>query len=85
MQKLLTFFFAKNISVYAIFIDQGFNDTLINDIVSFEQLGSDHHVQMCSLITAYSVPRFILLYQSILLACNTKLGPEMSKSIYSEN
>ena len=38
MQKLLTFF-SKNISVYAIFNDQSFNDTLSNDIVSFEQLG----------------------------------------------
>ena len=32
-------FFSKNISVYAIFNDQSFNDTLTNDIVSFEQLG----------------------------------------------
>ena len=39
MQKLLTFFFSKNISVYAIFNDQSFNDTLTNDNVSFEQLG----------------------------------------------
>ena len=38
MQKLLTFF-SKNISVYAIFNDQSFNDTLTNDIVSFDQLG----------------------------------------------
>ena len=38
-QKLLTFFFfSKNISVYAIFNDQSFNDTLTNDIVIFEQL-----------------------------------------------
>ena len=46
MQKLLTFF-SKIISVYAIFNDicdlmifndQSFNDTLTNDIVSFEQL-----------------------------------------------
>ena len=29
----------KSISVYAIFNDQSFNDTLTNDIVSFEQLG----------------------------------------------
>ena len=36
MQKLLT-----NISIYAIFNDQSFNDTLINDIISFEQLGPD--------------------------------------------
>ena len=38
---LLTFFFNKNISVYAIFNDQSFNDLLTSDIVSFEQLGSD--------------------------------------------
>ena len=31
--------FSKNIGVYAIFNDQSFNDTLTNDIVSFEQLG----------------------------------------------
>ena len=37
MQKLLTFF-SKNISTYAIFNDQSFNDMLTNDIVSFEQL-----------------------------------------------
>ena len=40
LQKLLTFF-SKNISVYVIFDDQSFNDTLTNDIVSFEQLGPD--------------------------------------------
>ena len=39
MQKLLTFF-SKNISVYAIFKDQSFNDTLIHDIISSEQLGT---------------------------------------------
>ena len=42
MQKLLTFF-QQNISIYAIFSDQSFNDTLTNGIVSFEQLGPDHH------------------------------------------
>ena len=39
MQKLLTFFFSKNISIYAIFNDENFNNTLTSDIVSFEQLG----------------------------------------------
>ena len=34
-------FFSKNISVYALFNDQSFYDTLTNDIVSFEQLGPD--------------------------------------------
>ena len=33
-------FFSKNISIYAIFDDQRFNNMLTNDIVSFEQLGS---------------------------------------------
>ena len=42
MQKLLTIFFSKNISVYAIFNDQNFNDTLTNDIVRFDQLGPEH-------------------------------------------
>ena len=37
--ELHTFFFSKNISIYAIFNDQILNDTLTNDIVSFEQLG----------------------------------------------
>ena len=39
MQKLLIFCFSKNISVYAIVNNHSFNDTLINDIVSFEQVG----------------------------------------------
>ena len=34
-------FFSKYISVYAIFNDQSSNDTLTNDIVSFEQRGPD--------------------------------------------
>ena len=35
------FFFQKNISIFAIFNDQSFNDTLTNDIVSFKQLGPE--------------------------------------------
>ena len=34
----------KNISVYAIFNDQSFNDMLTNDIVSIEQLGPGQNV-----------------------------------------
>ena len=37
--KSYSHFFSKNISIFAIFNDQSFNDTLTNDIVSFEQLG----------------------------------------------
>ena len=34
-----TNFFSKNISIYAIFNGQNFNDTLTNGIVNFEELG----------------------------------------------
>ena len=36
--KSYSHFLSKNVSEYAIFNDQSFNDTLNNDIVSFEQL-----------------------------------------------
>ena len=47
MQKLLTFC-SKNISIYVIFNDQSFNDTLTNDIVSFERLG--HACEKCGIM-----------------------------------
>ena len=37
--KSYSHFFSKNISIYAIFNEQSFNDTLTNNILSFEQLG----------------------------------------------
>ena len=40
--KSYSHFFGKNISVYTIFNDQSFNDTLTSDVISFEQLGPDH-------------------------------------------
>ena len=54
MQKLLTFF-SKNISVHAIFNDQTFNNTLTNDIISFEQLGPDKYNKM-SLLNGVYIP-----------------------------
>ena len=39
--KSYSHFFSKNISVYAIFNDQSFNDMLTNNTISFEQLGPD--------------------------------------------
>ena len=46
------FFFSAKIiiSVYAIFKDQSFNDTLTNDIVSLEKLGSDTFSFLCKAI-----------------------------------
>ena len=41
--KSYSHFFSKNISIYPTFNDQIFNDTLTNDIISFEQLGPDRH------------------------------------------
>ena len=39
--KSFSHFFSQNISAYAIFNDQTFNDMLTNDIISFEQLGPE--------------------------------------------
>ena len=39
--KSYSHFFSKNISIFAIFFDQSFNDSLTNDTVSFEQLGPE--------------------------------------------
>ena len=37
-------FLSKNISIYAIFNDQSFNDALTNNIISLEQLGPDKNL-----------------------------------------
>ena len=39
-------FFSKNISVYAIFNDQSFKNTLTKNNVSFEQLGPDQPAEI---------------------------------------
>ena len=39
--KATHIFFSKNISIYAMFNDQSFNDILTDDIISFEQLGPE--------------------------------------------
>ena len=41
MQKLLSFFSAKNTNVFAIFQDRNFNVTLANNFLSFEHLGPE--------------------------------------------
>ena len=46
--KSYSHFFSKNISVYAIFNDQSFNNMLTNNIVSFEQLGPDRRLHQGS-------------------------------------
>ena len=46
--KSYSHFFSKNISVYAVFNDYSFNDTLTNDMFSFEQLGPKMYTKIMS-------------------------------------
>ena len=39
LQKLLTFFFSKKLQHIRVSLDVNFNESLTNDVVSFEQLG----------------------------------------------
>ena len=41
LQKLLTFFFRKKFQHICVSLDVNFNESLTNDVVSFEQLGHD--------------------------------------------
>ena len=86
MQKLLTFFFSKNISIFAIFTDQNFNDTLTNDIiiltndiVSFEQLGPGFQFVYYFLQLLF----LILLHKSVLMSLKTKINIVLI--LYGEN
>ena len=57
--------FSKNISVYAIFNDQSFNDTLTNDIISFEQLGPEMHFLKLSLYASRTIISYFLQYLNL--------------------
>ena len=82
MLKLLTFFFSKNISIYVIFNDQSFNNTLTNNI-SFEQL--DPVLQIIH-IHFKTEPFYIQrsnLIQSTLVISNSKGLSEILRDIRS--
>ena len=69
MQKLLTFFFSTNISIYAIFNDQNFNDTF-----SFEQLGPDHlniDSKLCAKHQYPSSSSFLAIVLTMFSNCNS--------------
>ena len=55
--KSCSHFFSKNIIVNVIFNVQNFNDTLTNDIVSFEQLGP-----VCLAVNLITVDHFACLF-----------------------
>ena len=71
MCKSYSHFISKKICDYAIFNDQNFNDTLTNDIVSFEQLGpggSGVGYYVCGLVAA-RCGTFIMFLFSLLFYC----------------
>ena len=53
--KSYSHFFSKNISVFSIFYDQSFNDTLTNNIFSFELLGPAYDCTVLIALFCFSV------------------------------
>ena len=47
MQKPLTFFFSKKFQHICVSLGVNFNESLSNDVISFEQLGPDVYHSMC--------------------------------------
>ena len=68
MLKSYSYFCSKNISIYAIFNDQSFNDMLTNDTVSFEQLGPGDNSNL-----------FIYLFYIMQGKLVVKYGPTYNK------
>ena len=65
--KSYSHFFSKNNSIYAVFNDQSFNDTLTHDILSFEQLGPGVFV-VVNIKLQNKVP------MNVLILCRIRLG-----------
>ena len=63
--KSYSHIFSKNIRIYTIFNDQSFNDTLTNDIVSFEQLGPEQLVHPFSTLVAHKVQNPVFLTRKV--------------------
>ena len=61
-RKTCSHFFSENISVYAIFNDQSFNNTLTNDIVSFEQLGLNLNLHILCILKKHFFIWLVLYY-----------------------
>ena len=59
--KATHIFFSKSNSLYAIFNDQSFKDTLTDNIVSFEQLGPDILCWKCNYVWKYKSYEFMTI------------------------
>ena len=64
--KSYSHFFSKNISIYAIFNDQSFNNTLTNNIINFEQLDPGY------LNILFFIPKVDLYFLDIYRICCSK-------------
>ena len=71
LQKLLTFFQQKKNQHICVSLNENFNKSLTNDVVSFEQLGPGQPVHLHSLIRAFTVANRITGYHR-LYECRTK-------------
>ena len=70
VQKLLTFFFSKNIQHICVSLDVNFNESLTNDVVSFEQLGPEFQFlkkgyQVSKMVNVYCLCVAFLLFSEI--------------------
>ena len=83
--KTTHIFFCKNISIYAIFKDQSFNDTLTKDIFSFEQLGPEvqrrAHLHGANLMRTYKMTskRFSIEPTNLIKHKNWYLVPDKTE------
>ena len=75
-------FFSKNISIYAIFNDQSFNDTLTNDII-FEQLGPDEKWILIRLPGCAHAQQNVFSIYSVTLKVTSKICSRRHSKFFS--
>ena len=82
--KSYSHFFSKNISIYAIFNDQSFNDMLTNDIVSFEQLGPGDNEAVHNEVMSWTLPPagFVRLFLLRFYSPVKPMGSCRARSVY---
>ena len=77
--KSYSHFFSEKCSIYAIFNDQSFNDTLINDIVSIEQLGPRFQISFFTEVFNDNLTEFELSEMFVFIFVNS--GKSITDSI----
>ena len=72
--KSYSYFFSKNICLYAIVNSQSFNDKLTNNIISFEQLGPGLANQLCCIQTTHFGPPLNYLVSETIASLGGSVG-----------